>query len=144
MLEIHHRLGLEGPAPDFVLVLSHEQRQRGRMLLQTQCGEEVRLFLKRGQALLVGEYLQSLCGKIVQVQGATEELASARSDDWQTFARACYHLGNRHVKIEVGELVLQIKPDHVLEEMLQLMGLQLSYRQDIFAPESGAYQHAHH
>ena len=144
MLEIHHRIGLESTDPaDFVVVLSHEQRERGRMLLNSECGTEVRLFLKRGQPLVVGEYLQSLCGKIVQIQGALEEVARAQCADWQTFSRACYHLGNRHVKLQVGECSLQIKPDHVLEEMLLQLGLKIEHQLSIFTPESGAYKHAH-
>jgi len=145
MLEIHHRIGLESSIPaDLVVVLSHEQRERGRMLLNSECGVEVRLFLQRGQPLMVGEYLQSLCGKIVQVQGAFEEIAQAQCNDWPTFARACYHLGNRHVKIQVGERSVQIKPDHVLEDMLLQLGLQIEYKSSIFTPESGAYKHAPH
>jgi len=94
--------------------------------------------------LLVGEYLRSECGKTIQIVGAVEDIAHASCEDWTTFAKACYHLGNRHTKVEVGERWLRIKPDHVLEEMLHLLGLVVTHEQGIFNPESGAYSHGHH
>ena len=100
----------------------------------------MRVFLERGKPLLVGEFLKTECGKIVQVQGALESVAHASCDDWHTFARACYHLGNRHVKLEVGERWLRIKPDHVLEEMIHLQGLLITHEEAVFVPESGAYK----
>lgn len=146
MLEVYERLGLHCHAPvDETVVLEHDQRDKGRLRLFSETGTEVRLFLDRGKPLLVGEYLKANCGKIVQVRGAVEPVAHASCEDWHTFARACYHLGNRHVKIQVGERWLRIKPDHVLEEMIHLLGLVVSYEQAVFEPESGAYsQGGHH
>ncbi|WP_372831191.1 urease accessory protein UreE [Pontibacterium sp.] len=145
MLEIYERLGTHcHHAADAVVVLSHEQRDRGRLRLTSETGEEVRVFLERGKPLLVGEFLKTQCGRYVKVEGAVETVAHATCDDWHTFARACYHLGNRHVKIEVGERWLRIKPDHVLEEMLVLLGLVVSHEEQVFVPESGAYSHGHH
>ncbi len=146
MLEVYERLGLHCHEPvNESVVLEHDQRDKGRLRLISESGVEVRLFLERGKPLLVGEYLKSNCGKIVQVKGAVETVAHASCDDWHTFARACYHLGNRHVKIQVGERWLRIKPDHVLEEMIHLLGLVISHEQAVFEPESGAYsQGGHH
>lgn len=146
MLEVYERLGLHCHEPvNESVVLEHDQRDKGRLRLISENGVEVRLFLERGKPLLVGEYLKSNCGKIIQVKGAVETVAHASCDDWHTFARACYHLGNRHVKIQVGERWLRIKPDHVLEEMIHLLGLVISHEQAVFEPESGAYsQGGHH
>ena len=73
MLEIHQRLGTHCHDPvDTTVVLSYEQRDRGRLKLTSTDGEEVRVFLERGKPLAVGEYLKTECGKIVQVQGAEE------------------------------------------------------------------------
>ena len=144
MLEIHERLGTHCHQPIYATVgLSHEQRDRGRLRLTSESGEEIRVFLERGKPLQVGELLKSLCGKYIRVEGALETVAYAKCDDWQNFARACYHLGNRHVKLQVGERWLWIKPDHVLEDMLQQLGLNIAYRQAVFVPESGAYSHGH-
>lgn len=145
MIEIHERIGLHcHDAVDATVELTSDQRERGRLKLVSTGGEEVRVFLERGKPLNVGEYLKSTDGKIVQVQGAVEEVAHASCENWHTFARACYHLGNRHTKIEVGERWLKIKPDHVLEEMLLLLGLEVTHEQAVFNPESGAYAHGHH
>ncbi len=139
-LDVYERLGV---APDMIadqsVVLTHEQRDRGRLRLQSEKGVEVRVFLERGKPLLLGEKLRSQCGKIIEVKGAEEEVTYAHCHDWFTFSRACYHLGNRHVKMQIGELWLQMTPDHVLEEMLQLLGLTVERRQAVLVPESGAY-----
>ena len=145
MLEVFERLGTHShEVADQIVVLTHEQRDKGRLKLTSESGEEVRVFLERGKPLLVGEYLKSTCGRYIRVEGAVEEVAHASCDDWHTFSRACYHLGNRHTKVEVGERWLRIKPDHVLEEMLALLGLVISHEQAVFVPESGAYSHGHH
>lgn len=147
MLEIYERLGTQGNYPvDLRVILTHEQRDRGRLRVFSPDGEEVRIFLTRGSPLLVGETLRAQCGRYVLVEGAIEPVAVASSEDWPTFARACYHLGNRHVKVQVGERLLRILPDHVLEEMLQQLGLSVAHSQHVFVPESGAYSgggHAH-
>jgi len=140
MLEIYERLGTHCHEPvNETITLNHDQRDKGRLRVVSESGTEVRIFLDRGKPLLVGECLKSECGKIIQVQGAVEAVAHASCDDWHTFARACYHLGNRHVKIEVGDRWLRIKPDHVLEEMVHLLGLVLTHEEAVFVPESGAY-----
>ena len=145
MLDIYTRLGTHCHDEVYTTVfLTHEQRERGRLKLVGENGEEIRVFLDRGKPLLVGEYLRSECGKTIQIVGAVEDIAHASCEDWTTFAKACYHLGNRHTKVEVGERWLRIKPDHVLEEMLHLLGLVVTHEQGIFNPESGAYSHGHH
>jgi len=144
VLEIYERLGrAQNHDIDDVVVLSHEQRERGRIKAESNAGTEVRIFLERGSPLLVGEMLKSQCGKYVRVDGAVENSTKAFCDDWQRFSRACYHLGNRHVKVELGDRWLRILPDHVLEDMLVGLGLTVEKEVAVFNPESGAYQHAH-
>lgn len=145
MLEVFHRLGLEVHAPaDTRVILSHEQRVKGRLRAQSIDGEEVRIFLDRGLPLMVGELLRSDCGRHILVEGAMEAVVTARTDNADVFARACYHLGNRHVKVQLGQQWLRILPDHVLEEMLGMFGMDLVQEQQIFNPESGAYQYVFH
>ncbi|WP_299595170.1 urease accessory protein UreE [uncultured Microbulbifer sp.] len=159
-LEIYQRLGTTtGKTAQFTVVLDHLQRDRGRLRAQASDGTEVRIFLERGKPLQVGEILLSECGKFIEVQGAAEPVTTARCEDWFTFSRACYHLGNRHVKLQIAtvengegesERWLRITPDHVLEEMLELLGLNLTRENAVFVPESGAYSgghshsHSHH
>ncbi len=129
--------------PAMSIVLSHEERSRCRLRTTSTTGEEVHVLVSRGQPLSVGERLRSRCGRDVLVEGALEDVVTAASQYWQTIARACYHLGNRHVKVQVGQRWLRITPDHVLEEMLDGLGLTLIHERDIFMPEDGAYAHEH-
>jgi urease accessory protein len=82
------------------------------------------------------------------VDGAIEATVLADCDDWEIFSRACYHLGNRHVKVQLGERWMRILPDHVLEDLLERLGLRLTHEQAVFVPENGAYgavgHHHHH
>ena len=59
-------------------------------------------------------------------------------------AKAAYHLGNRHVPVQVGEGFLRIADDHVLEEMLKKLGAKVSHVEAPFEPEAGAYAGGHH
>jgi len=145
MIEIYERLGMHVHAQvDEVITLSHEQRVKGRLKVFSESGLELGLFLERGKPLLVGEFLKSTSGKIIQVKGQVENVAHASCDDWNNFSRACYHLGNRHVKLQVGERWLRFSPDHVLEEMVHLLGLVVTHEEAVFEPESGAYAKGTH
>ena len=150
MLQVFERLRPDsGLHIDDQLVLDHLQREKGRFKAYASSGEEVRVFLERGQTLAIGEVLRSECGKHLAVLGAVEEVTTARCEDWGLFSKACYHLGNRHVKMQIGDRWLRITPDHVLEDMLQQLGLSTSREQAVFVPEPGAYlqrggHHHHH
>ena len=124
---------------DDQIVLDHDLREKGRFKIRSQNGVEVRVFLERGKALFIGECLKTECGKIIEIIGANEDVSDASCSDWQQFSKACYHLGNRHVKIQVFERCLRIKPDYVLEEMLELLGLTVTKNTAVFIPELGAY-----
>ncbi len=139
--DIYERLDA-GEAHD-VVRLDHLQRERGRLKAQTESGDELRLFLDRGKTLAIHERLRSDCGRVFSVEGAIETVTRAETEDAHLFARACYHLGNRHVKLQIGDGWLRITPDHVLEEMLQLLGLATRQEEVVFVPESGAYGGGH-
>lgn len=131
-------------AIDGILTLPWEIRQKGRFRAFTDAGEETGVFLPRGGVLRDGERLQTECGKVLQVRARPERVLEAACDDWLTFARACYHLGNRHVPLQVGERWLRFQPDHVLQEMVELLGLSTCLLDAAFNPEEGAYSGGHH
>ena len=140
MLEVYQRLdGAPKQDADHRLLLTHDERCRARLKTKTIEGLAVGVFLAHGQPLLVGEYLVSECGQTLRVDGAAEPIVSATCDDPLLFARACYHLGNRHVKIQIAERILRITPDSVLEDMLVMLGLNVHKEHAVFIPESGAY-----
>ena len=142
--EIYTRLGADGiELVHDTLVLDHLQREKGRLKALTGNGDELRIFLDRGKVLAVGEILQSQCGRNFRVEAADEPVVRAHTDDWLLFSRACYHLGNRHVKMQIGERWLRITPDHVLRDMLEQLGLDTFDEVAPFVPESGAYAGGH-
>jgi urease accessory protein len=149
IIEVYERLEAETTRiADDLVVLDHLQRERGRIKTATESGATLHIFLKRGKALAVGEILRSRCGQLIEVLAADESIVRGEAPDWETFAKACYHLGNRHVNIQVGACWLRMTPDHVLEDMLRGLGLNVRAEITPFVPEPGAYSsggdHGHH
>lgn len=135
----HHDL----PTTD-TLTLPYEDRSKGRLKTVTDSGEEAGLFLERGKVLMAGDVLKSECGRLVAVKAEPEPVITASCEDWLIFARACYHLGNRHVALEVGEKKVRFQPDHVLEDLARRLGLTTVQEKLPFNPENGAYGGGHH
>lgn len=136
-----------GLTADDSVTLDYDDRKRGRFKSVTDSGEEIGFFLDRGKVLQQGQALKTECGKTILIIAKPELLTVAKCDDWLVFAKCCYHLGNRHVPIQVGERCLRFKPDHVLEDMVHLHGMETSQKECPFNPESGAYKgggHHHH
>ncbi len=131
------------PDPALCLVLPFEARTRSRLRTRLVNGEEVGLFLPRGTLLQHGDCLLAADGRVVLVQAAEEALAEVRSADPLALTRAAYHLGNRHVAVEVGAGYLRFAADSVLEGMVAQMGLQVTKVSAGFRPEPGAYGSAH-
>lgn len=128
---------------DDVVVLDHIQREKARLKITSQKGVEVRIFLERGNILQPNEVLQSSCNKFVSVSLAKESVVTARTDSWADFSRACYHLGNRHTRIQIGERWLRFMQDSVLIELVEHLGLYTEIKDAEFEPESGAYGRGH-
>lgn len=127
------------------LQLPFDMRQKGRFRTASKQGHDVGVFLPRGEVLKNGDYLVTECGQTFKVVAKQEAVIEARTDDWQAFSRACYHMGNRHVPMQIGDCWLRFQPDHVLEEMLRLQGLECRALEAEFTPENGAYHGgAHH
>lgn len=131
-------------APTARLTLNFDARTKSRLRTQLADGEEVGLFLPRGTILRGGDRLQAADERIVEVVSAPEDLIEARCADAFALARAAYHLGNRHVAVQVGAGWLRIQADHVLETMLTGLGAEVASLTAPFEPEAGAYAHGHH
>ena len=142
MLQIHQRLHDHAPTDD-VLVLPFELRCRARFRAVSEQGVTVGLFLERGHILDEGDVLISNCGKRFAVLAAPEAVVTATATNLRSFARACYHLGNRHVQLELQPDHLKLEPDHVLAGMLHHMHLIVSEAHAPFEPEGGAYTGGH-
>ena len=130
--------GTVAPSQDS-LTLPFEQRQKSRQRVVLDSGREAALVLPPGTVLRDGDLLRGEDESVVRVQAAPEPVVTARTSDPLRLARACYHLGNRHVAIAVGPGWVRCLNDHVLADMLQQLGLSVSEESVIFEPESGAY-----
>ena len=142
MLIVKQRLTLS-QRPSEQLVLPFELRQRSRLRAQLASGIEVGLFLERGIVLRGGDLLLAEDGTVIEVVAAPETVSTVRESDPTFLARAGYHLGNRHVPVEIGPGWLRYGHDHVLDDMVRGLGLSVMVEQAAFEPEAGAYGHAH-
>lgn len=129
---------------DAELMLPFDLRQKTRLLARLRSGEEVGIFLERGTILRDGDCLQAEDGRIVRVIAAHEDVMQASCADPLLLARAAYHLGNRHVAVQVGPGWLRFPSDRVLAQMLAGLGIEVTEMCAPFEPEPGAYGSGHH
>ena len=139
------------------VALAYDERKRSRLRVTLASGVEAGIFLERGDHLHGGDRLAAEDGSaVVEILAAPEQLIEAVADTPLLFARAAYHLGNRHVPVQIipagsggnsgGRLRFQT--DHVLAEMLRGLGCRVAETESPFEPEAGAYgahggHHAH-
>lgn len=144
MILIHRRHAGTTPATER-LVLNFDARSRSRQRCRFESGEEAGLTLPRGIVLRDGDLLEADDGRVVQVVAASEPLMEVLCAYPGQLARAAYHLGNRHVALELGEGWLRFPRDHVLRDMLTGLGFRVNERAAPFQPEAGAYgfDHSH-
>ncbi|BCM26020.1 urease accessory protein UreE [Methyloradius palustris] len=145
MLNITQRLtGLH--QIDDQLLLPFDLRQRSRLRVTLQSGLEAALMLDRGTILRGGDLLKAEDGRVVQIVAANEPVTRVTASNQQALMGAAYHLGNRHVPLQVGDGWLLLEQDHVLKDMLVGLGMTLTDEQAPFEPEAGAYGggHRHH
>jgi urease accessory protein len=129
------------------LELDWDTRQKSRFQATDSQGREVGVFLPRGTVVRGGDVLVVEDGSLVRVVAAPQSvLVITHCSQHGTpfdLIRAAYHLGNRHVQIELTPTHLKIEPDHVLADMLRAMHLIVNERAEAFEPEAGAYAAGH-
>jgi len=130
--------------------LDWDVRQKSRFDATDSTGRAVGVFLPRGTLVRGGDVLVAEDGSLIRVVAAPQEVLriTACTEHGSPFdlTRAAYHLGNRHVPIELQPDHLKIEPDHVLADMLRAMHMTVVTVQEAFEPEGGAYSsqgHAH-
>ena len=144
MIELRERISDHGGTADDAVVLPFELRQKTRLRTVSRAGRDTGIFLERGSLLRGGDLLRSACGLVVEVVAEPEALMEVRSDDALVLARLAYHLGNRHVHVQIGGGFLRTPEDYVLRDMLLQLGAQVTAVTAPFDPESGAYGGHHH
>jgi urease accessory protein len=127
--------------------LDWDVRQKSRFEATDSAGRQVGVFLPRGTAVRGGDVLVAEDGSLVQVRAAPQPVMVIRHCPHHgtpfDLVRAAYHLGNRHVAIELQPDHLKIEPDPVLAQMLDRMHLIVTEERLAFEPEGGAYQAGH-
>jgi len=145
MLEIKSKLKIPRAAYKLEvrgqLKLPFDLRQKSRLKTKLVSGEEVGLMLPRGEILRGGDLVTASDGRVIEVIAQPEKLLHIETRE---LAKVAYHLGNRHVPVQVGKDFLRIAEDHVLGEMVQKLGATVSRVEAPFEPEAGAYAGGHH
>jgi urease accessory protein len=130
------------------VALDWDQRSKSRLEAQDEQGRRLGIFLPRGSVLRGGDVLVAEDGSLVRVQAAPKPVLVVRPCALHGSAfdliRAAYHLGNRHVALELQSDRLKLEPDHVLAEMLRAQHLTVTEELAAFEPEGGAYGSAGH
>ena len=125
------------------ITLDWDVRQKSRFDATDSTGRSLGIFLPRGSVLRGGDVLVAEDGSLILVKAAPQAVLRITACDQHGSAfdltRAAYHLGNRHVPIELQPDHLKIEPDHVLAEMLRAMHMTVVSVEEAFEPESGAY-----
>lgn len=132
----------DGPSATDTVVLSFEERQKSRHRTVTRLGRELGWFIERGRVLAAGDILICRDGTRVQIEAARETVSTVETGDQLALTRVAYHLGNRHVPLQIESGRLSYLHDHVLDDMVRGLGLNVACRNCPFNPESGAY-HSH-
>jgi urease accessory protein len=134
------------------LELDWDSRQKSRLAATDSTGRDLGVFLPRGTVLRGGDVLVGEDGTLIRVIAAPQPVLRitycAQHGGPFDLTRAAYHLGNRHVPIELKHDHLKIEPDHVLADLLRAMHLDVVQVNEAFEPEGGAYtagahSHAH-
>jgi len=121
------------------LRLPFESRQKSRLRARLVSGEEVGLMLPRGDILRGGDLVTASDGRVIEIVAEPEKVLHVECKAPSDLAKAAYHLGNRHVPVQVGDGFLRLAADHVLEEMLKKLGAKVKHLEAPFEPEAGAY-----
>ncbi|MEA5583387.1 urease accessory protein UreE [Nodularia harveyana UHCC-0300] len=139
---------LQPPNPDiavaFTLPLTAEERHRSRHRWETEDGKVVFFRLPRGTLLRDGDILQDETNScLLRITAKPESVLTVSAETSLLLMRAAYHLGNRHVPVEITSTYLRLLPDSVLRTMLEQLGLEITEEILPFQPELGAYGHHH-
>ncbi|NCO75953.1 MAG: urease accessory protein UreE [Cyanobacteria bacterium] len=133
--------------PNLTIFLTAEERLKIKhtISIKESNNEDIKLLklnLNRGNILKSGDILTNDKEDFfVEIQAKSEVVITVKSNSKLSLLKAAYHLGNRHVNLEIGEDYLRFSPDYVLESMIVKLGLNIHQEITPFFPEVGAYKH---
>jgi urease accessory protein len=126
------------------VTLTFDDRFRRRIQLNDDSGEPFLLDLARAVVLNDGDALELDDGTLLKVRAAEEDLAEVRCSTPETLARIAWHLGNRHLPVQITGDAVRLRWDHVIADMLTGLGAEVVRLRAGFTPEAGAYAHHDH
>jgi len=134
----------EAPEPSFTITLTHEERRRARLRVVLAPAGEGGVLLPRGLVLRDGDVLVTEDGaSFARIRAASEHVSVVETSDPHLLTRVAYHLGNRHVPLQVEPGRLIYPHDHVLDGLCRELGVAVAERLMPFEPESGGYAGEH-
>jgi urease accessory protein len=141
-IAVHRRGAWPDEAAVDMITLAYVDRHRRRIRLLADSGEAYLLDLPRAHHLVDGDGLELDCGGYLRVRAAPEPVFEIEAAELADLLRIAWHLGNRHLPLQVAGARLRIREDHVIAEMVAGLGGRITRREAPFDPEAGAY-HEH-
>jgi urease accessory protein len=126
------------------VLIDYDDRHRRRILLRTEAGADVMLDLTQAVRLRHGDGLALDDGGVVQVCAAPEKLLEIHAHEEGELVRIAWHLGNRHLPVQLLDDRIRIRTDHVIQAMVEGLGGHVEAIEAPFDPEAGAYAGTHH
>ena len=130
------------------MLIDFDRRHRRRIALRTEGGEDVLLDLREAVRLRDGDLLMLEDRRTVRVEARPEPLLDLHAHDPATLVRIVWHLGNRHLPVQLLGTHVRIRADHVIAAMVRGLGGHVAEVSAPFDPEPGAYAaaggHHHH
>jgi urease accessory protein len=117
-----------------------ELRIKSRVRVALDDGRAAGLMLPRGGLIRGGDVLKSEDGLLVKVIAAPQIVSTVSSDDPLMLMKAAYHLGNRHIALQIEKKFVRYLHDHILDDMIRGLGIEVLVSEEAFEPEAGAYQ----
>jgi len=132
--------------PVDTVILDYKQRSAGKIAVTGVKGLQVEIALHEPRRLRTDDLLELDDGTLVDVVAAPEPLFECRLTDIASLARLAWHLGDRHVPVQVLPNRIRVQRDEATEKLLKSLGVKLAMLEAPFEPEGGAYEssHAHH
>lgn len=130
-------------APVDRVLIDFDRRHRRRIQLVTEGGEALLLDLPQAVRLRDGDGLVLDDGRIVRVEARAEALLDIHAHDAAGLVRIAWHLGNRHLPVQLLGSHIRIRADHVIAEMVRGLGGHVLEMDAPFDPEAGAYAGGH-
>lgn len=146
MIRFEEKVATAPKELDTTLTLTKDQREKSRLRVTLDDGRDAGLFFANGTTFQQGDVLISSDQEVViEIKAALETVSTVQCDDPLSLAKASYHLGNRHVALQIEPTFVRYQHDHVLDDMIRGLGLTVITEQSPFQPEPGAYGgHSHH